>query len=678
VKSTIKKFKFPAYFTERSVTPALLFLCFITYGIYIFWMGFYWDDWPWMYFSHILGPESLLTIDSEHRPLSGFLLWLGAELLGETPLYWQMLVLIFRWFTGLAMWWAMTKVWPQRVEKSTWIAFLFLVFPGFTQQFVSVNSSRHILSLAFFCLSLGLMVAALRQPKRYWQLTFGSLALALIGMLMSEYYYGLELIRPVVLWLVIDTRGKTRGGCLKALFRYWAPYLLMVSVIFLWRYGVSKNVNYQVSIIESLQANPFDAIFKYSTTILQNFYEVTVKAWFKLLLFPSTHLFGLKKTLFYWGLVLLSSSLTFVYLYKFRRDPDDKRWAKEAVMLGLCSLLVSGLPFLVTGLELKLTFPGDRGTLPMIFGVSVLFVGLLDLLLRPRIAKVLLISAVIGLAVGTHFQIAVSFQRDWDYQSSFFRQLAWRIPGMMQGSSLLTQELPIVYSTDNSLAAPLNWIYAADTFERTMPYDIFYLDLRLGSLVPELKQGMKISHDYRLLSFEGSVDNAIVIYHQPPGCLRVLHPIYDAHYPKLPELIAAALPFSNLNRIVAKPDKEASLPTHIYGTTPRPDWCYYFEKADLARQQGDWQQVVALGDVAFQLDDSPNHASERVPFIQGYAYAGQWDRAVDLTLETIEINKFMQPMVCSVWADILKNSEPSENQENAILRIKVSTNCPDF
>jgi hypothetical protein len=247
-----------------------------------------------------------------------------------------------------------------------------------------------------------------------------------------------------------------------------------------------------------------------------------------------------------------------------------------------------------------------------------------------------------------------------------------------EGTSFLTQELPIDYSTDNSLAAPLNWIYATDISERTMPYNIFYLDLRLGSSIPELKEGLLISRDYRLLEFKGSLDDAIVLYHKPPGCLRVLHPVYDAHYPQLPELIATALPFSNLNRIVVKPDIESSLPIHIFGPTPEPGWCYYFEKADLARQQGDWQQVAAIGDQAFQLDDSPNHASERMPFIQGYAFTGQWDRAVELTLETIKINKFMEPMLCSIWEDISKKTESSEKRENAIISIKERKNCSDL
>ena len=618
----------------------------------------------------------MLEIDLEHRPVSSLILWLGAELLGETPINWQLLALMLRWITGLALWWAMVKIWPQRVERVTWIAFIFLVFPGFTQQFVSVNSSRHLFALVLLCLSLGVMVWSLRRLEWYWQLTSVSLILALIGMLTSEYYYGLELIRPVIIWLVMQE--KKRAGGLKTLFRYWAPYLVLVNILFVWRYIISKDVNYQISIIDQLVTSPMASTVKLISTIIQDMFEVSMVAWAQVWAFPSPREFGSLKTLFYWGLVLVCATLVFVYLYKFPRDSDDKIWAKQAVVLGLCSLFWGGLPFLAAGLEIKLAFPADRGTLPMMFGGSILMIGLLDLLIRPRILKILLLSAFVGLAVGAHFQNAVSFQRDWNYQVAFFRQLAWRIPGMKEGSAILTQELPIAYSTDNSLVAPMNWIYATDISDRSLPYNIVYLDLRLGSSLPELKEGMQISRGYRLLEFEGSLDDAIVLYHQPPGCLRVLHPIYDAHYPQLPELIAAALPFSNLHQIVVQPGEEAMLPINLFGTAPEPSWCFYFEKADLARQQGDWQQVVTIGDVAFKLDDSPNHASERTPFIQGYAFTNQWDRAVELTVETITINKFMEPMLCSIWNDIYNNTEPSKERENAIADINERLNCPEF
>ena len=91
---------------------------------------------------------------------------------------------------------------------------------------------------------------------------------------------------------------------------------------------------------------------------------------------------------------------------------------------------------------------------------------------------------------------------------------------------------------------------------------------------------------------------------------------------------------------MVEPDEEASLPPKIFGPAPEQRWRY--------------------------LDASPNHASERVIFIQGYAFSGQWGKMAELILETIKINKFMEPMLCLIWDDISINTKPSDEWENAI------------
>lgn len=663
-------------FGSRSVVLALLFLSIIAYGIYILWMGFYWDDWPWMFFSNVIGPQSLVGIEV-HRPLSGLFLWLGAELFGETPLYWQIFALLLRFLTGLALWWVIVSIWPQRIERATWITFIFLLYPGFTQQFVAVNSSRHLFALSTFFISLGLMVWSIRKLKWYWSLTVLSLFLSLIGTLTSEYYYGLELVRPVVIWLVLDFGDKKRVERLRTLFKYWIPYFVLLIIVFFWRYLVSQKVNYRMALIDTMVATPIEALIKSVRTALTDFFLVTLAAWSKIFAFPSPEEVGVRVTIYYWLIVLVCASLVFIYFLKFRRDDYNRNWGKEAILLGIVSLVIGGLPFWVTDIDIKLVFPADRTTLPMIFGVSLLLIGILDLLIRPRMLKVILLSILIGMAVGYHFQTALSFRIDWIHQVSFLRQLSWRIPGLEEGTALLSEELP-TRSTDNSLTAPINWIYAGDIDDASLPYHLLYLDLRLVTSLPELKESLPITYSFRTLKFEGSLDNALVVYYKASECVRVIHPDYDTYNPQFPECIADALPFSNLEQVVLKPDEEVSLPTNVFGPEPQPSWCYYFEKADLARQMGDWQQVAAIGEAAFIISESPNHASEMVPFIQGYAFTGKWEKAIKLTMETSMIDHYMRPMLCSIWEDIANNTEPSDERENALQNIKEVVNCPEL
>jgi len=663
-------------FGSRSVAFALLFLTIAAYGIYILWVGFYWDDWPWMFFSNVIGPKSLVGIEV-HRPLSGLFLWLGAELFGETPLYWQIFALLLRFLSGLALWWVIVSIWPRRIERATWIAFIFLLYPGFTQQFVAVNSSRHLFALLTFLISLGLMVWSIRKPKWYWSLTVLSLFLSFIATLTSEYYYGLELVRPVVIWLVLDFGVKTHLERMWTLLKYWIPYLVFLITVFLWRYLVSQKVNYRLTLVDTMVTTPIETLIKTGRTALIDFFLVTLAAWSKIFAFPSPEEVGVRVTLYYWLIVMVCAILVFVYFFKFRRDDSNKSWGKEAILLGIVSLVAGGLPFWVTDIDIKLVFPADRTTLPMIFGVSLLLIGILDLLIRLRMLKVILLSILFGLAVGYHFQTALSFRIDWIHQVSFMRQLSWRIPGLVEGTALLSEELP-TRSTDNSLTAPINWIYAEKIDDTSLPYHLLYLDLRLGTSLPESKESMPITYSFRTLKFEGSLDDALVVYYKDSECVRVIHPDYDSYNPQFPVLIAEALPLSNLEQVVLKPDEKVILPANVFGPEPDPSWCFFFEKADLARQMGDWQQVVAYGEAASKFSGSPNHASEIVPFIQGYAFTGKWEKAVKLTKETSEIDQYMTPMLCSIWVDIVKNTEPSDERENALQNIKEVVNCPEL
>ena len=255
--------------------------------------------------------------------------------------------------------------------------------------------------------------------------------------------------------------------------------------------------------------------------------------------------------------------------------------------------------------------------------------------------------------------------------------MTWRIPALAPGTAILTPELPVLYSTDNWLTAPLNWIYASGVPAADLSYGLFYLDLRLGTKFNALKLGEPVAMGYGPVSFRGTTSQAVVVYYDPPACLRVMQPVYDDNLPGTPELLDLALPLSNPDLIQAATANPATLPPNIYQhlASPTQQWCYHFQKADLARQVNDWQQVAAIGDLAFELEDSPNRASERVPFIEGYAHVGEWDKAVNLTMQAIEINKWMGPMLCDTWARILADLPASPGRDAGVLRVEERLAC---
>lgn len=236
-------------------------------------------------------------------------------------------------------------------------------------------------------------------------------------------------------------------------------------------------------------------------------------------------------------------------------------------------------------------------------------------------------------------------------QKAFFWQLAWRAPGLQPGTALLTSDLPFTYYSDNSLSAPLNWTYAPGDTSLSMPYLVFNLESRLYRDLPSLDLDLPIVMDYRVTDFQGSTSQSVLAFFKPPRCLKVMHPAEDRNLPYKPLLIPEALHLSNPALIQAQAVSPAVPPLDKFGPEPAPDWCYYFEKAELASQLGDWDTVADLSGPALSLGKKFDRetASELVPFIKGLAHTGELEQAVELSLEAMQASPKMQNMLCQVW-----------------------------
>ena len=76
-------------------------------------------------------------------------------------------------------------------------------------------------------------------------------------------------------------------------------------------------------------------------------------------------------------------------------------------------------------------------------------------------------------------------------------------------------------------------------------------------------------------------------------------------------------------------------------------WCYFYEKAALARQRGDWQEVINLGEQAEKAGLKPYDRIEWLPFLEAYARHGDLKKARNLAL-ILRGNPFYQSQVCQM------------------------------
>ena len=299
--------------------------------------------------------------------------------------------------------------------------------------------------------------------------------------------------------------------------------------------------------------------------------------------------------------------------------------------------------------------------------------GLLDFIKSPQVHYGLL-ALLIGLAAGSQFLWSTDYLRDWQAQKNLFWQMTWRAPGLKPNTLVLMNE-ELSFYADNSISAPLNWIYAPQNRSDQIDYVLFYPTNRLDHSLPALKKDIPIQYDYIAGQFTGNTSQVVAFYYDPPACLRLLEPDIDPNNRFLLEdsHMREASVLSNRDQIL---DSATAVMPAIYYPEPAHGWCYYFEKADLARQFGDWKEVAKLGDTALTLEDHPNNPVERFVFIEGYAHAGDWDRALKLSKESYKVSKeYVGPLLCQLWARIETETTDSPEKTGALSEVKTIFSC---
>jgi hypothetical protein len=337
--------------------------------------------------------------------------------------------------------------------------------------------------------------------------------------------------------------------------------------------------------------------------------------------------------------------------------------------------LVGGIPFWIANLPLTLVFPWNRFTLALMFGSVLMMIGLLEIFIRTSKQKIVILSIFIGLAAGWHFYTANTFRREWEQSRDFFWQLAWRAPGIKPNTLLLTHEFPFRYYSDNSLTAPLNWMYAPEFTGKQMPYMLNYLSVRLKTSLPSAEPNQPVEQSYRAMTFNGNTSNSLAIYLGTNGCLKIMDPIYTNadNIPRLPYKMEPAIPISNLSLIVTSPELPVT-PAPQYLPEPEHTWCYYYQKADLARQTGDWELAASLGEEAFSKGYLPNTPTEWPVFIESFGHVKNWEKAVKLTEDAYATNTLLRPALCAVW-DRIARAPQSEDDKGKITNIKNLIGC---
>lgn len=625
-------------------------LAVLCYGLLVPWLGFYWDDISYQYSLRVFGPMGFVDFVARDRPFSAWIYVATSTLFGDRPLPYQVLNLGLRLGGALALGWLLRLLWP-RGRVWVWAPLAFVVYPGFLQQPISFIYNLHWANLLQELLSLGCILLAVRAPGRKGRLGWSLAALALMLNVFSlEYAFGLETLRPLLLFLVL---GETvslplRLRLLETLKR-WLPYLVVNAVFLSWTLVFFNNNMYDPG-----ASGEAHSLLERGLNAVRDLFQAGLLPWVDLFRpLGDLRLEGAANRLF-WLVVILGGAGAAAVLWRFL--PREEAGAggnaegRRAALVGLWALAGAGIPFWGVGLDPAARFPYDRFLLPFSVGAAILAAAAVEWLVQGRGRKLLVFSAVIGLACGAQFQNTNAFRREWENLRLFLAQLAWRAPGIDPGTLLLTHGLPFNYYSDYSLSGLVNMQYApGQRNDPAMPYFLMYIGDRTGGSLPGLRPGLPVEKNYRSFDFTGSTSRAMVLFYSPPGCLRILDPARPHELPPGPEIYHEAMALSKpeLIRVGAQPAEPRA---GWFGQVEESGWCYAFEQADLARQRGDWAAVRELGEAALAREEKPASFSELGVFVEALARQGDEAGALEWLRPALDDPLEGRVFACAEWA----------------------------
>ena len=654
----------------RSPPLVLAIVAMFAYGLLLPQLGFYWDDMGISWIRYQLGPEAMARYFSTNRPVWGLLYQITTRVFPQVPIYWQAFALFCRWLTGLLVWAILREIFPKLPWLALATALLFLVYPGFNQQSGAFLYSHFFIVLNFFLFSHYLMLRA--REDRYWLKTGFGMLFSALNLWMHEYFFVLELMRPAVIWTALREENLDFRARLRRTLDLWAPYLTVFLAAVLSRLFIFNNQIYEIGGGQAV-TTPSNLL----ATIPASLWTVTLAAWAQVFRLPDLATDGPRITLVYGAVALVTYGVLVAALFgkqaqgPVRSDSKDAFWVMG---LGGFILLVAGWPFWLTGVPVSLGYPANRAALSFMLGVSLLLAGLLALL--PRHINWILLAVFVSLAAGRQFQWSNDFRRDWNAQKNLFWQMTWRAPVLEPGTIMLMNE-ELAFYADNSIGAALNWIFAPDNHTSRVDYVLFYPTNRLGGTLTSMKPGQAVKYDYLAGQFEGNTSQVVAFYYAPPACLRLLDPEIDPYNRLIPDdsLMREAAKISSSEPILQAGESKSQMP-EIYGPEPEHGWCYYFQRADLARQLEDWQQVADLGDRAFKLDDHPNDSLERFVFVEGYAHMSRWEQALEQSQVSYQVSKnYVGPLLCRLWDRVEREVPPSPEKDEFIRQAKTLFVC---
>jgi hypothetical protein len=652
--------------------PLILFvLALVSFGILIPWLGLYSDDWHYFWLSYRL--DYIARFFVRNRPYLGTVYDFINNILGPSQLEWHAVLFLLKWTGVTALWFTLKKAFIDQKNMAKWVCLLFAFYPGNLILFQPLVFILAVIQINLFFLSFLFSILAVQQPQRKFLFISIALLTSLLNLVASEYFFFLELLRPLFLWLVLKPSVKKPKERVQRTLFAWLPYLIIFIGALIWRFLFQATLSsHQPWVLQDLQNQPLNTLIELGKEIVKSVVHLFVSAWNNPVLLDQ--IYEPKKltiTLYFFGLLVLASVFLFAFFYERRKNEKEeaisqKSTSRMAVLIGLAGLLLGGLPIWLSKYSVDFGFRTEnRFVIPFILGISFFLVGFTYVVFRDQLTRVFVLSLTIAFGLGFQFLTANLYRQETESLKTYYWQMQWRIPSMQTGIHFITNPPPFDMEGENSLSAGINWIYGRNEAKKQIDYYLYFNPQRIQKELGDLVKDKPLQISHQIGEFSGDQLHLLAFYYSPPACLKLLDPSLNEGSAEIPPFVSEAA-------VLAEPEliapESSSLNRErlfqLFGKEPDHTWCFYYEQSELAGQFKNWAEVSALYTQVVEQRLEPAIAEEWLPFIEGLANTQDWQKAVDVSRTVTADSRSSQPLLCNLWSRILIEVKPVESNSN--------------
>ena len=597
----------------------------------------YRDDWYYTMDRLIGGPGIFQEMFKIDRPARGPLFEGYYQLFGIQPFPYHMSSFLWRVAGGLAALWLFHQLWPRQRLAAFMMALFFALYPGYLRWMEGFENQPRILSSFLEVLSIALTLQAVRTtrtvPKIFaW---IGSILTGWAYIALVDFAFGMEVFRLLCVFLLVNRDQEELSFVKRSIsaIRAWGIAALIPMGFLFWRFFLFHNERTATDVglqLSYLVTSPLTTGAWWLLRLFQSTFNVTLPAW-GASLFQSLFEIPLPNILI--G-ILIAGVAVALFLWvsfsigKMEDDANEsntvssQRWQVEAIWVGLAGVLVGVVPVIAANRYISVE-AYSHYALPASLACVMVMVGII-FLINSRSVRFGIASVLVLLAVLTHYTASLGVLQEERVIADFWQQVVWRAPGIQPGTTLFVNYPSVQYGEDvDAVAGPANFIYfPGQTNQIPAVYQLVALPQMDYTTKYVLRGGKEKADGYR--THVGEINyNKMLVISQPAetSCVHVVNSQWPRYSNQESDQIMLLGGYSKIESVLT--DVSTPRPAEfIFGPEPVHAWCYYYQKAELALQEKNWDEIVRLGDVVSRLDLSPNDRIEWTPFLQAYAVKG--------------------------------------------------------